>query len=58
MRRRQYEPVLMRSRSNLRTDLEAIQVGSIPDRSHKNANVHIQVLGPVHTEITLTELQT
>ena len=30
-----------RSRTDLRTPPEAIQVGSIPDRSQKSANVHI-----------------
>ena len=33
-----------RSRTDLRPPPEAIQVGSIPDRSQKSANVHIQLV--------------
>ena len=43
-----------RSRTDLRPPPEAIQVGSIPDRSQKGANVHIQlVLRPDRPEIDL-----
>ena len=33
-----------RSWTDLRSPPEAIQVGSIPDRSQKSANVHIQLV--------------